>query len=66
MTLTVNGETHETHDDQTIAGLLRQLGLDARPCAVEINRQLAPKSTHARRTLSDGDAIEIVTLVGGG
>ncbi len=51
MTLTVNGDSHETADGQTVSGLLRQLGLEARPCAVEINRELAPKSTHDQHAL---------------
>ncbi len=36
------------------------------PCAVEVNGRLVPHTEHATATLSGGDRIEIVTLVGGG
>ncbi len=65
MQLTVNGDPHTTQAT-TVADLLRELGLDGRPCAVEINRELAPKREHTQRSLSENDRVEIVTLVGGG
>jgi len=66
MNLVVNGDPFSADDGLTVAGLLRDLGLEGRPCAVEINRELAPKAEHAERSLSEGDTIEVVTLVGGG
>lgn len=66
MRLDVNGEPREVPHGTTIAGLLEQLELAKTACAVEVNRELAPKATHQTRTLVDGDQIEIVTLVGGG
>ena len=66
MNLVVNGERRTVGDGTTVSGLLRELGLDGRPCAVEINEELAPKREHSERTLSEGDSVEVVTLVGGG
>ncbi|MGB2938329.1 MAG: sulfur carrier protein ThiS, partial [Phycisphaerae bacterium] len=37
-----------------------------RRIAVEVNRELVPRSRHGARALAEGDAVEIVTLVGGG
>jgi sulfur carrier protein len=33
---------------------------------VEVNREIVPKSEHARREIRDGDRIEIVHALGGG
>lgn len=66
MTITVNGEQREIQPGTTVAGLLEQLGLEARPCAAEVNKSLVPKREHGSAVLSDGDTVELVTLVGGG
>jgi sulfur carrier protein len=64
--ITVNGEPREVPDGQTVAALMASLGPARGPTAVEVNRELVPRSEHASRRLAEGDAIEIVTLVGGG
>jgi thiamine biosynthesis protein ThiS len=66
MRISVNGEPIDLDAQESIADLLRRCGLDAAPCAVEINRELVPRREHDRRRLAPGDAVEIVTLVGGG
>jgi sulfur carrier protein len=66
MRITVNGETREMGDGLTVETLLDALELRGKPCAVEVNRDVVPRREHAARLLSDGDSIEIVTLVGGG
>lgn len=66
MRVIVNGESKDVAPDTTVAELLRTLGLAERLCATEINRKLVPKRSHAEHILREGDAVEIVTLVGGG
>ena len=66
MRITVNGDAREYPDSVTVAGLLADLDLGSRPCAVEVNRLLVPKKRHEDHALQSGDTIEIVTLVGGG
>lgn len=66
MRIIVNGEARNTTSELSIAELLRDLELADRPCAVEVNRKVVPRGDHEARILSDGDAVEIVTLVGGG
>jgi thiamine biosynthesis protein ThiS len=66
MQVVVNGEPREVEAGATVAALLRALGLDGRPVAVERNREIVPKSVHAATPLAAGDRIEIVTMVGGG
>jgi thiazole synthase len=66
MTITVNGEPRPVPDPCTVADLLRALGKDPAKLAVEVNRDVVPRAAHAGHRLRDGDAVEIVTLVGGG
>ncbi len=62
LTLTVNGQPHTLTEPTTVAGLLERLGFDRQRVAVEVNREVVP----AARQLHPDDAVEIVTLVGGG
>jgi sulfur carrier protein len=66
MEITLNGDRRELPDGLTAAGLVELLGLAGRRYAMEINGELAPRSTHAQRVLMPGDRIEIVQAVGGG
>jgi len=66
MRITVNSEPREVPDGTTVAALVDLLGVPRQATAVEVNRELVPRSRHAARALADGDAVEIVTLVGGG
>ena len=66
MRITVNGQPREVPDGTTVARLLEMLPTAGGPVAVEVNREIVPRSQHAARRLAEGDAVEIVTLVGGG
>ncbi|AOR78672.1 thiamine biosynthesis protein ThiS [Novosphingobium resinovorum] len=66
MLLTVNGEPRRIAAGSSIADLVAQIGLDPKKVAVEHNAEIAPRSTLAEVTLSDGDVLEIVHFVGGG
>ncbi len=66
MIVTLNGETRELPGPCSVAELVAQLGLGERRVAVEVNRQLVRRAEHAGHALAAGDAIEVVTLVGGG
>ena len=64
--ITVNAEPRSFPDPLTVAELIRSLGKDPSKLAVEVNRDVVPRAEHPARMLRDGDAVEIVTLVGGG
>jgi thiazole synthase len=66
LSLTINGELRALPKPITVAELLDQLGYDRRRIAVEVNREVIPQLLHANHCLTGGDAVEIVTLVGGG
>jgi thiazole synthase len=64
--ITLNGELNTLPQALSIQELIDQIGLDPRKIAVEVNRELVPKSKHPEQRLQSGDTVEIVTLVGGG
>jgi len=66
MTVTVNGEKRTLRDGQTLGELVRDLGLEKNPIAIELNHEVVPRNRHGETKLSEGDRLEIVTLVGGG
>lgn len=63
--LTVNGEPRRT-SAATVADFVRELGLKVAKVAVELNGEIAPRSTLEDVRLADGDVLEIVHFVGGG
>lgn len=65
MDVTINGQRRTVHA-ASVADLLDELGMEPRRVAVERNRQLVPRAQFADAALEDGDAIEIVSFVGGG
>jgi thiazole synthase len=64
--ITLNGERKSLPDPLTVADLVRLLGYPPRRVAVEVNLEVVPSLRHAEHRLQPGDAVEIVTLVGGG
>jgi sulfur carrier protein len=66
MRVQVNGESREVDPGSTIDVLLQQLGLAARPVAVERNAEIVPRAAHPETVLAEGDRLEIVQFVGGG
>jgi sulfur carrier protein len=56
----------ELPQGMTIKELLEYLKINTTMVAVELNREIVPRSDHPSRNLSPGDQIEIVHFVGGG
>ena len=66
MIVTINGKRQEVPGGTNLQQVLDNLGVNRQSVAVEVNAQLVAREQHADHRLADGDAIEIVTLVGGG
>ncbi|MGH8158448.1 MAG: sulfur carrier protein ThiS [Rhodanobacter sp.] len=66
MHITLNGSPRDCSPATTISQLLEQAGYAGRRVAVELNREIVPRSLHANRILADGDQLEIVHAIGGG
>jgi thiamine biosynthesis protein ThiS len=66
VTVTLNGEEREIREGISVAELIRGLELPPEHVAVELNRVLVRRASHADTPISEGDVVEVVTLVGGG
>ena len=66
MDILLNDERRELAGDCTLAQLLDEAGYADRRVAVEVNREIVPRSRHAGHRLADGDRVEIVHAIGGG
>lgn len=66
LTCTINGQSQTVEPGTTIEGLIAQLGMGDSVCAVEVDKKLVPKRERASVVLTDGQQIEIVSLIGGG
>lgn len=62
----VNGRARTLDEGTTIAELVAQMRMGDRRIAIEVNREIVPRSAHAAAVLSEGDEVEIVHAVGGG
>ncbi|HST28992.1 MAG TPA: sulfur carrier protein ThiS [Rudaea sp.] len=65
-TIVLNGQSRACAPGRTLLDLLAEAGYAQRRVAVEVNREIVPKSEHAQREVCDGDHIEIVHALGGG
>ena len=67
ISISVNGAAYVCRSDSPrVADLVRELALEGRRVAVEMNGQIVPRSRHSETLLSTGDRIEVVVAVGGG
>lgn len=66
MQVALNGERREIPEGSTVENLLTLLGISGAVCAIEINKELVTRREHAAHLIRDGDAVEVVSLVGGG
>ena len=66
ITIELNGAPATVPAGTTLAELVARALPNARAYAVELNRAVVSRREHASRTVSAGDRVEIVTLVGGG
>tara|TARA_B100000614_G_scaffold117258_1_gene105349 strand:- start:452 stop:661 length:210 start_codon:yes stop_codon:yes gene_type:complete len=65
LSITLNGESTILSSNK-LEDLLISLNLQNKRYAVEINREIIPRSIHSSYELSENDKIEIVEAVGGG
>ncbi|HLQ27182.1 MAG TPA: sulfur carrier protein ThiS [Acidiferrobacterales bacterium] len=66
MNILLNGEPKHVDHAVTIVRLLREMGLAEKRVAVEVNREIVPRSRHAEYQLQDQDRVEVVNAIGGG
>ncbi len=62
----LNGAEKQITNDFTIAALIKELNLENKKLAVEVNMEIIPRSQFERHTLKTGDKVEFIHAVGGG
>lgn len=62
----LNGSRTEVADSSTIADLVSSMGLEGKRFAVELNKEIVPKTEHSGCYLKAGDTVEVVQAIGGG
>jgi len=62
----LNGQNREISDNTNIFMLLKQLNLNSKAVAVEVNMNIVSKDDYNRYNIKHGDLIEILTFVAGG
>ncbi len=65
-TISVNGAERMLAGEMSVADLVRDLALEGKRIAVEVNGEIVPRSRYAETRLVAGDRLEIVGAVGGG
>lgn len=66
MKIVLNGHERDVDAPTSLAQLLDAAGFAGRRVAVEVNREIVPRTRYDERLLDAGDRIEIVHAIGGG
>lgn len=66
MKIRLNGEPRDIPDHCTAEQLVALLDLTGKRLAMEVNRDIVPRSAYATQRLQEGDEVEIVHAIGGG
>lgn len=64
--LMVNGKQRDVEQPASLLALLEQIGVDPRIVAVERNGEIVKRDRFGETPIAEGDALEIVRMVGGG
>jgi len=66
MKIKLNGESRNIPDNSNAQDLVDLLELTGKRLAMEVNREIVPRTTYAAHRLHEGDNVEIVRAIGGG
>lgn len=66
MKIIINGSSREVPDNLSASELILSLGLADKRLAMEVNREIIPRSTFESHIIHPDDTVEIVHAIGGG
>jgi thiamine biosynthesis protein ThiS len=66
MEITLNGASRTIPEQTSASDLIQSLGLADKRLALEINREIVPRSSFEQHMIRPGDTVEIVHAIGGG
>jgi thiamine biosynthesis protein ThiS len=66
MRIVLNGREQDVASGATVADLVAASGLAGKRVAIEVNREIVPRSDYSARALRADDCVEVVHAIGGG
>ena len=66
LNITVNGQDHQCESVTLLPDLLIQLKMNPKLVAIEYNGEILHRQFWSQTQIQAGDALEVVTIVGGG
>lgn len=66
MNISVNGESHDVPEKCSAKSLVEILSMQNDKIAMEVNREIVPRSQYSDFTFNENDQVEIVRAIGGG
>jgi len=66
MNITINGNPQQVPSAQNLSDLVNTFCKQSKHILTELNGEIIPADQWAQTSLKDGDALELVTFVGGG
>ena len=62
----INGKKKYVNIEDNLINILEKYSLDQKMVAIEINKEVIPKSNYISKKINNNDRIEILELIGGG
>ena len=66
ITIYINGKKKLVNFDFSLLDILEEFNIKSSFIAIEINKEVVPKSKYSTRKILKGDNIEILQMIGGG
>ena len=66
ITIYINGKKKLVNFDCSLLDILEEFNIKSRFIAIEINKEVIPKSKYSTKKILKGDNIEILQMIGGG
>ncbi len=66
MLITVNGEPREVEENLTLLALMEEVGVKPEITAAQRNDEIVDRKAASSTHLAEGDAVELIRIVGGG
>ncbi len=66
MQIFLNSETRQIRENCSVAALIKELNLENKRLAIEIDLEIVPRSQFDNYLLVEGNKVEIIHAIGGG
>ena len=66
ITIYINGKKKLVNFDCSLLDILEEFNIKSSFIAIEVNKEVIPKSKYSTRKILKGDNIEILQMIGGG